>query len=182
MRVGGARPPPFITFTLNSKVAVYAPAEWADTLTLFPYIWGNFAFLFYQCSMCCKSLRVYCIVDSDCHFCFIIHLYTLYFFVLPNSNPPHFSCLVPFKLSPSSSLEEWWVKKINNVVIVNFRFYWVFLPRKDNIFLCIRQRWASNRMCPQIRKFIGPFPYLKSANFLCVPASPLVANPQILYD
>jgi hypothetical protein len=30
---GGARPPPFITFI--SKVAVYAPAEWADTLTLF---------------------------------------------------------------------------------------------------------------------------------------------------
>ncbi len=33
--VGGARPPPFITFTINSKVAVYAPAEWADTLTMF---------------------------------------------------------------------------------------------------------------------------------------------------
>ncbi len=31
----GARPPPLITFTLTSKVAVYAPAEWADTLTLF---------------------------------------------------------------------------------------------------------------------------------------------------
>jgi hypothetical protein len=31
----GARPPPFITFTITSKVAVYAPAEWADTLTLF---------------------------------------------------------------------------------------------------------------------------------------------------
>ena len=28
-------PPPFITFTITSKVAVYAPAEWADTLTLF---------------------------------------------------------------------------------------------------------------------------------------------------
>ncbi len=28
-----ARPPPFITFTITSKVAVYAPAEWADTLT-----------------------------------------------------------------------------------------------------------------------------------------------------
>ncbi len=28
---GGARPPPLLT----SKVAVYAPAEWADTLTLF---------------------------------------------------------------------------------------------------------------------------------------------------
>jgi hypothetical protein len=27
--------PPFITFTITSKVAVYAPAEWADTLTLF---------------------------------------------------------------------------------------------------------------------------------------------------
>ncbi len=35
MRVGGARPPPLITFTITSKVAVYAPAEWADTLTLF---------------------------------------------------------------------------------------------------------------------------------------------------
>ncbi len=32
---GGARPPPLITFTLTSKVAMYAPAEWADTLTLF---------------------------------------------------------------------------------------------------------------------------------------------------
>ncbi len=28
--MGGARrPPPFITFTITSKVAVYAPAEWA---------------------------------------------------------------------------------------------------------------------------------------------------------
>jgi hypothetical protein len=35
VRVGGARQPPLITFTLTSKVAVYAPAEWADTLTLF---------------------------------------------------------------------------------------------------------------------------------------------------
>jgi hypothetical protein len=26
---------PFITFTITSKVAVYASAEWADTLTLF---------------------------------------------------------------------------------------------------------------------------------------------------
>jgi hypothetical protein len=33
--VGGARPPPLITFTITSKVAVYAPAELADTLTLF---------------------------------------------------------------------------------------------------------------------------------------------------
>ncbi len=34
---GGARPPPFITVTITSKVAVYmyAPAEWADTVTLF---------------------------------------------------------------------------------------------------------------------------------------------------
>ncbi len=30
-----ARPPPLIPFTLTSKVAVYAPAEWADTLILF---------------------------------------------------------------------------------------------------------------------------------------------------
>ncbi len=35
VRVGGARPPPLITFTLTTKVGVYAPAEWADTLTLF---------------------------------------------------------------------------------------------------------------------------------------------------
>jgi hypothetical protein len=32
---GGARPPPFTNITITSKVAVYAPAEWADTLTLF---------------------------------------------------------------------------------------------------------------------------------------------------
>ncbi len=35
VRVGGARPPPLFTFTITSKVAVYAPAEWANTLTLF---------------------------------------------------------------------------------------------------------------------------------------------------
>jgi hypothetical protein len=35
VREGGARPPPLIPFTITSKVAVYAPAEWADTLTLF---------------------------------------------------------------------------------------------------------------------------------------------------
>jgi hypothetical protein len=28
MRVGGARPSPFIKFTITSKVAVYIPAEW----------------------------------------------------------------------------------------------------------------------------------------------------------
>jgi hypothetical protein len=27
--------PPLITFTITSKVAVYAPAEWAGALTLF---------------------------------------------------------------------------------------------------------------------------------------------------
>ncbi len=27
--MGGGRPPPFITFTITSKVAVYAPVEWA---------------------------------------------------------------------------------------------------------------------------------------------------------
>ncbi len=32
---GGCTPTPLITFTITSKVAVYAPAEWADTLTLF---------------------------------------------------------------------------------------------------------------------------------------------------
>ncbi len=35
VRVGGARPSPFTTTTITSKVAVYAPAEWTDTLTLF---------------------------------------------------------------------------------------------------------------------------------------------------
>jgi hypothetical protein len=38
VRVGGARPPPFITFTITIKVAVYAPAKWADILTLF-HLW-----------------------------------------------------------------------------------------------------------------------------------------------
>ena len=33
--LGGRRPPPLFTFTITSKVAVYAPAEWEDTLTLF---------------------------------------------------------------------------------------------------------------------------------------------------
>jgi hypothetical protein len=32
---GGARPPPFTTFTITSKVAMYAPAKWTDTVTLF---------------------------------------------------------------------------------------------------------------------------------------------------
>ncbi len=32
---GGCTPTPFITFNITSYVAVYAPAEWADTLTLF---------------------------------------------------------------------------------------------------------------------------------------------------
>jgi hypothetical protein len=32
---GVARLSPFTTFTITSTVAVYAPAEWADTLTLF---------------------------------------------------------------------------------------------------------------------------------------------------
>jgi hypothetical protein len=31
----GVHAHPLITFTITSKVAVYAPAEWADTLTLF---------------------------------------------------------------------------------------------------------------------------------------------------
>jgi hypothetical protein len=31
----GCKLPPFTTFTITGKVAVYAPAEWADTLTLF---------------------------------------------------------------------------------------------------------------------------------------------------
>ncbi len=30
--VEGARPPPFIILTITCKVAVFAPAEWADTL------------------------------------------------------------------------------------------------------------------------------------------------------
>ncbi len=32
---GGARPPPFTIVTITYKVPVYAPAEWADSLTLF---------------------------------------------------------------------------------------------------------------------------------------------------
>ncbi len=32
---GGCTSPPFTTFTITGKVAVYAPAEWADALTLF---------------------------------------------------------------------------------------------------------------------------------------------------
>jgi hypothetical protein len=39
--MGGARPPPFTIFTMTYKVAVYAPAARADTLTLFhlyPYV------------------------------------------------------------------------------------------------------------------------------------------------
>jgi hypothetical protein len=32
--VGGARRPPY-TIAIMNKVAVYAPAEWEDTLTLF---------------------------------------------------------------------------------------------------------------------------------------------------
>ncbi len=42
--VGSARPPPFTTFNITYKVAVYAPAEWADTLTLFhlyQYMYSN---------------------------------------------------------------------------------------------------------------------------------------------
>ncbi len=35
VRVGGARPPAFTLFTITYKVAVYAPAERADTLILF---------------------------------------------------------------------------------------------------------------------------------------------------
>jgi hypothetical protein len=34
-RVGCARPPLFTSFTITYKVAVYAPAEWAETLSLF---------------------------------------------------------------------------------------------------------------------------------------------------
>jgi hypothetical protein len=38
---GGARPPSLTIATITYKVAVYAPAEWADTLLLFhlyPYV------------------------------------------------------------------------------------------------------------------------------------------------
>jgi hypothetical protein len=35
MRVGGARPPPFTLFSFTYKVAVYASAERADTLSVF---------------------------------------------------------------------------------------------------------------------------------------------------
>jgi hypothetical protein len=41
MRVGDARPPPFTIVNITYKVAVYAPAERADTVPLFhlyPYV------------------------------------------------------------------------------------------------------------------------------------------------
>jgi hypothetical protein len=44
--VGGARPPPLFTFTIASKVAVYAPAEWADTLTLFHLLENMYSVLY----------------------------------------------------------------------------------------------------------------------------------------
>jgi hypothetical protein len=51
VRVGGARPPPFTTITITSKVAVYASAEGADTLTLFH--------LYQYISVVCPSVRLY---------------------------------------------------------------------------------------------------------------------------
>ncbi len=44
----GARPPPFTLFTIMYKVAVYAPAERADTLPLFhlyPYMYSTVSML-----------------------------------------------------------------------------------------------------------------------------------------
>ncbi len=35
MAVGGASPSPFTIVSITNRVVVYAPAEWADTLTLF---------------------------------------------------------------------------------------------------------------------------------------------------
>jgi len=63
VRVGGARPPPLITFTLTSKVAVYAPAEWADTLTLFHlYQYMNSVVLAH--TLCCTLYAVQLLVTS----------------------------------------------------------------------------------------------------------------------
>jgi hypothetical protein len=41
VRGGSAHPPPFTAFTISFKVAVYAPAVWADTLTLFHLCSGH---------------------------------------------------------------------------------------------------------------------------------------------
>ncbi len=50
---GGARPPPFTLSTLTSKVVVCAPAERADTLTLFLiYPLYVFCALPYHFTMC----------------------------------------------------------------------------------------------------------------------------------
>ncbi len=57
------------------------------------------------------------VVDWDCHFCFITHLNTLYFFVLPNSNPPHFYFLVSFK--GTQDWEFFWLR------YWNLRFFFV---------------------------------------------------------
>ncbi len=64
VRVGGARPPPLITFTITSKVAVYAPAEWTDTLTLF-HLYENM----YSVSSVSHSFSVsfpYCVSHVYC--------------------------------------------------------------------------------------------------------------------
>ncbi len=72
MRVGGARPPPLITFTITSKVAVYAPAEWADTLTLFhlyKYVLCGWFFLiyylFWMYSMLVSGAKLYVGYESN---------------------------------------------------------------------------------------------------------------------
>ena len=55
---GGARPPPLITFTLTSKVAVYAPAEWADTLTLFHLYQYMYSVLSTGLAQCTRSAGI----------------------------------------------------------------------------------------------------------------------------
>ncbi len=46
MGVGGARPSPFTLSTITSKVVVYVPAEWADTLPLFLLYPYNRAYMY----------------------------------------------------------------------------------------------------------------------------------------
>jgi hypothetical protein len=54
---GGARPPPFTTITITSKVTVYAPTEWADTLTLF-HLYQYILCVFNNVLVLCAELLV----------------------------------------------------------------------------------------------------------------------------
>jgi hypothetical protein len=54
VRVGGARPPPFITFIITSKVAVYAPAEFISKKIC--TLWGEVSktAAFHPVTLACK--------------------------------------------------------------------------------------------------------------------------------